>query len=327
MSFPGDHAEEHENSSARAEAIRVMREMYEPGRTFAQIVNTSLQQTEQLKREAEEAHKLLQDLPDFEPSDNIEDNCGICLLSFADIIEDNKKAMNEELRRHAGPSSEVLETPFTGTGIVKLPDCGHIFCRKDLKEWVASFHGTCPACRQEFFSFTNFDEIMSESSDGGEYIPEDDEDEVFSDDMQPSSDFEMESDTEYNCRWTSDPESDLREESVERDQDSEDEGRIDLELYEPESTQIDESSVGERQDLILALDESERESQIRRWYGWEWTPSNPQNFEYIASEMAHDNAIYDVDKDQSDSSSSESVESEVDLKSPTPASSSSKVTQ
>ena len=120
---------------------------------------------------------------------------------------------------------------------------------------------------------------MSESSDGGEYIPEDDEDEVFSDDMQPSSDFEMESDTEYNCRWTSDPESDLREESVERDQDSEDEGRIDLELYEPESTQIDESSVGERQDLILALDESERESQIRRWYGWEWTPSNPQNFE------------------------------------------------
>ena len=73
MSFPGDHAEEHENSSARlvytihsfkipelnrqlclhrAEAIRVMREMYEPGRTFAQIVNTSLQQTEQLKREA-----------------------------------------------------------------------------------------------------------------------------------------------------------------------------------------------------------------------------------------------------------------------------------
>ena len=82
-----------------------------------------------LKRE--EAHKLLQDLPDFEPSDNVEDNYGICLLSFADIIEDNKKAMNEELSRHAGPSSEVLETPFTGTGIVKLPDCGHIFCRKE----------------------------------------------------------------------------------------------------------------------------------------------------------------------------------------------------
>ena len=87
-----------------------------------------------LKRE--EAHKLLQDLPDFEPSDNAEDNCGICLLSFEDIIEDNKKAMNEELSRHAGPSSEVLETPFTGTGIVKLPDCGHIFCRK---EYVHSF--------------------------------------------------------------------------------------------------------------------------------------------------------------------------------------------
>ncbi|KAL5530230.1 hypothetical protein ACEPAF_6487 [Sanghuangporus sanghuang] len=61
-------------------------------------------------------------------------------------------------------------------GVVKLASCGHIFCRKDLAEWIESHHGSCPACRRIFFEFTSIDEADYESSDGGEYIPEEDED-------------------------------------------------------------------------------------------------------------------------------------------------------
>ncbi|KAL5527573.1 hypothetical protein ACEPAG_6374 [Sanghuangporus baumii] len=61
-------------------------------------------------------------------------------------------------------------------GVVKLASCGHIFCRKDLAEWIESHHGSCPTCRRIFFEFTPIDEADYESSDGGEYIPEEDED-------------------------------------------------------------------------------------------------------------------------------------------------------
>jgi len=76
---------------------------------------------------------------------------------------------------------------------VKLAVCGHTFCRKDIAEWVDSFHGSCPACRQVFYEFTPIDEAEYESSDGGEYLPDDEEfeeDEFYTDDdLIPSSDF------------------------------------------------------------------------------------------------------------------------------------------
>ncbi|EJD01247.1 uncharacterized protein FOMMEDRAFT_29978 [Fomitiporia mediterranea MF3/22] len=69
------------------------------------------------------------------------------------------------------------------TGVVKLSGCGHVFCRKDLAEWIESHHGSCPTCRQIFFPFTPIDETDYESSDGGEYVPdEDEEDDMFTDD-------------------------------------------------------------------------------------------------------------------------------------------------
>ncbi|KAJ6520949.1 hypothetical protein B0H19DRAFT_1178225 [Mycena capillaripes] len=81
---------------------------------------------------------------------DIEDSCPICLTSFEDILQDSE------------------------SGITKL-DC-HIFCRKDLVEWIRNLHGSCPTCRYEFLDIHPPSD--DESSDGGEYIPnEDDEDE------------------------------------------------------------------------------------------------------------------------------------------------------
>ncbi|KAJ7228706.1 hypothetical protein GGX14DRAFT_414472, partial [Mycena pura] len=61
-------------------------------------------------------------------------------------------------------------------GITKLR-CGHTFCRKDLAEWIRNLHGNCPTCRYDFLDI-HPPGSDDESSDGGEYIPnEDDEDE------------------------------------------------------------------------------------------------------------------------------------------------------
>ena len=59
-------------------------------------------------------------------------------------------------------------------------------------------HGSCPTCRQTFFAFTPVDEAEYESSDGGEYIPEDDDDyDDYTDgefDLVASSDIDYEMD-------------------------------------------------------------------------------------------------------------------------------------
>ncbi|KAJ7937098.1 hypothetical protein B0H13DRAFT_2648995 [Mycena leptocephala] len=81
-----------------------------------------------------------------------DDSCPICLTSFYDIL-----AADDEC------------------GVTRL-NC-HIFCRKDLVEWIRNLHGSCPTCRAEFLDI-HPPGSDDESSDGGEYIPNDeDEDE------------------------------------------------------------------------------------------------------------------------------------------------------
>lgn len=60
-------------------------------------------------------------------------------------------------------------------------------------------HGSCPTCRQTFFIFTPIDEAEYESSDGGEYVPDEDDDEdIFTDDgdvdLIASSDYDVDHD-------------------------------------------------------------------------------------------------------------------------------------
>ncbi|KAJ6484973.1 hypothetical protein C8R47DRAFT_540480 [Mycena vitilis] len=82
---------------------------------------------------------------------DLEDSCPICLNSFETILQESD------------------------SGVTKL-NC-HIFCRRDLVEWIRNLHGSCPTCRFEFLDI-HPPGSDDESSDGGEYIPnEDDEDE------------------------------------------------------------------------------------------------------------------------------------------------------
>ncbi|KAF7301649.1 RING-type domain-containing protein [Mycena indigotica] len=80
-----------------------------------------------------------------------EDNCPICFLDFETLL-----------------SSES----GTQAGVTKLA-CGHIFCRKDLSEWIRSMHGSCPTCRHVFLDIRP--PSSDDESDGGEYVPDPDE--------------------------------------------------------------------------------------------------------------------------------------------------------
>ncbi|KAJ7129738.1 hypothetical protein C8R44DRAFT_777545 [Mycena epipterygia] len=80
-----------------------------------------------------------------------DDSCPICLTSFEALLAD------------------------PDCGVTKL-NCSHIFCRKDLLEWIRNLHGSCPTCRYEFLEI-HPPGSDDESSDGGEYIPNDDDDE------------------------------------------------------------------------------------------------------------------------------------------------------
>uniref|UniRef100_A0A0W0FCN5 Uncharacterized protein n=1 Tax=Moniliophthora roreri TaxID=221103 RepID=A0A0W0FCN5_MONRR len=45
-----------------------------------------------------------------------------------------------------------------------------------LSEWIRGMHGNCPTCRRAFLDICPLSESDGESSDGGEYLPNDDED-------------------------------------------------------------------------------------------------------------------------------------------------------
>lgn len=57
------------------------------------------------------------------------------------------------------------------------------WCLRTHAVFVSFKHGSCPTCRQTFFKFSPIDEAEYESSDGGEYVPDEEEDEdAFTDD-------------------------------------------------------------------------------------------------------------------------------------------------
>ncbi|KAG7449315.1 uncharacterized protein BT62DRAFT_992354 [Guyanagaster necrorhizus] len=87
----------------------------------------------------------------------LQDSCPICLIPFSDFFDDGDNLAPD-------------------CGVTKLDGCGHIFCRKDLTEWIRTLHGSCPTCRHIFLDIRPPSESDDESSDGGEYIPNDDED-------------------------------------------------------------------------------------------------------------------------------------------------------
>jgi len=111
---------------------------------------------------------IINSLPILTANDlvNADDSCPICLVPFSSILSD--------------PES----------GITKLDACNHIFCRKDLTQWIRSWHGSCPTCRQVFLDIRPPSESDDESSDGGEYIPNEHDDDFddFDDDAVIATD-------------------------------------------------------------------------------------------------------------------------------------------
>ncbi|KAG7097008.1 hypothetical protein E1B28_004402 [Marasmius oreades] len=87
------------------------------------------------------------------------DFCPICLVPFQDIL--NEKPISED----------------SAIGVTQLESCGHIFCLKDLVEWIRGMHGNCPTCRHKFLDIQPPSDSDDESSDGGEYIPGPDDEE------------------------------------------------------------------------------------------------------------------------------------------------------
>ncbi|KAG2348842.1 hypothetical protein BDR05DRAFT_384009 [Suillus weaverae] len=90
-----------------------------------------------------------------------DESCAICLTPFDAILS------GEVLQEGEGEFED---------GVTKVVGCGHLFCRKDLSEWIRNFHGSCPTCRHPFLDIKPYTESDAESSDD-EYFPDDDEDE------------------------------------------------------------------------------------------------------------------------------------------------------
>ncbi|KAF8913855.1 hypothetical protein CPB84DRAFT_1757734 [Gymnopilus junonius] len=114
---------------------------------------------------------VLSSLPTLHKNDvDLEEQCPICLMPFASIF-----AEQDEQAQQILPLS----------GLTRL-GCGHVFCRRDLTEWVRSLHGNCPTCRYTFLNIRAQSDSDDESSDGGEYIPnpeelDDDDEDAFLD--------------------------------------------------------------------------------------------------------------------------------------------------
>ncbi|KAJ7507749.1 hypothetical protein B0H11DRAFT_1968434 [Mycena galericulata] len=111
------------------------------------------------------------------------DDCPICLTPFDALLADAASEHNND-----------------ECGVTKLY-CGHIFCRKDLLEWIRSRHGNCPTCRAQFLDIHPPGSDDEYSSDGGEYMPgsddETEEEDGFIDTSEfTDADFDMDIDSD-----------------------------------------------------------------------------------------------------------------------------------
>ncbi|KIJ70002.1 hypothetical protein HYDPIDRAFT_171924 [Hydnomerulius pinastri MD-312] len=132
-----------------------------------------------LLRRVQEA---LEDLPvlkeDVIPKD---ESCAICLTPFASILSGEFSYDDEKVTA-------------CENGVTKVVGCGHMFCRRDLTEWIRGCHGSCPTCRHPFLDIQPLTESDAESSDG-DYVPDEDDEEE-EDDFLGGDDFEDEFEVE-----------------------------------------------------------------------------------------------------------------------------------
>ncbi|KAF8609830.1 hypothetical protein BDV93DRAFT_518592 [Ceratobasidium sp. AG-I] len=98
---------------------------------------------------------FIRQLPRLEEKDiDPGDTCAICQETLLAVIAAEEMASAME---SPGLAEEDM-------GVVKIPVCGHVFCRKDIATWVYSSHSTCPSCRREFLP----EDIARPASDSAE---------------------------------------------------------------------------------------------------------------------------------------------------------------
>ncbi|THH31323.1 hypothetical protein EUX98_g2894 [Antrodiella citrinella] len=114
----------------------------------------------------------------------VDDSCGICLQPFDAIVNGDRQETGEGTMT-LGSGEEIRLD-----GITRLEECGHMFCRTDLIEWIKGYHGTCPACRHQFLVIPSAPEDDMESVDD-DYVP-DPEDLAESDGFTDADDWDIE---------------------------------------------------------------------------------------------------------------------------------------
>ncbi|KXN83673.1 hypothetical protein AN958_00814 [Leucoagaricus sp. SymC.cos] len=189
--------------------------------------------------------QFIRDLPVL-PKEQVplEDACPICLVPFLEILKDEDIARKEDTLR-----DEEKEAEGTETGVTKLDDCGHIFCRRDLAEWIRTRHINCPTCRSQFIPAsillsTPFGEDDG-SSDGGEYLPPSEGEEDIDIDVDYSEPDFWHPDDMYESELESIPL--VHEEFEEREAMMEDEGAWTVD-YDPEYEDAAEVEIAEDMD-------------------------------------------------------------------------------
>ncbi|THV08608.1 hypothetical protein K435DRAFT_833028 [Dendrothele bispora CBS 962.96] len=186
-----------------------------------------------------------------------QESCPICLVPFEDVLND------------ATIDDSV-------SGVTKLDTtCGHVFCRKDIVEWVRGMHGSCPFCRQPFLDIRPPSDSDGESSDGGEYVPMDDDEEeedsftLDTDGFTEGSDFDVEVVEDIDIGMYQDwrePDDDMGDASsdwlTDGDSFSTSEGdlslRSEMHVQDAENVAIHED---EGQDTVINLDNEEPEAK------------------------------------------------------------------
>ncbi|EMD39963.1 hypothetical protein CERSUDRAFT_112198 [Gelatoporia subvermispora B] len=69
--------------------------------------------------------------------------CPICLTQFLALVAEEETAMAMDSPAH----------PVEELGVTRLVQtCGHIFCRKDIRNWMREGRSTCPTCRRPFIA-------------------------------------------------------------------------------------------------------------------------------------------------------------------------------
>ncbi|KAI8978687.1 hypothetical protein BD414DRAFT_444837 [Trametes punicea] len=69
--------------------------------------------------------------------------CPICLTSLLALLAEEEMALAMDSPAH--PAEELGVTRLVQT-------CGHVFCRKDIREWLFQGNTTCPTCRRPFMT-------------------------------------------------------------------------------------------------------------------------------------------------------------------------------